>query len=102
MRKPAEQPKPPPVKYCREKGCGKKMAAFKRGRGWRYICPDEGKHQQAKLQAKQLTGSRNKGGVTKGKRVSPKLGREYPKPIRPKWRWGKEKDNDPRNPKNKK
>ena len=65
------------------------MAAFKRGRGWKYACPDAGKHAADKLRAKQLTGSKNKGGVKKGTRVSPKLGKEHQKPVRLKRDWGK-------------
>ena len=80
-----------PVKYCPEKGCGKKMAAFKRGRGWKYLCPDAAKHAQAKLEARQRAKGQNKGGVRKGT-PSPKLGKEYPKPPRRKWYSGSEKD----------
>lgn len=83
-----EQPEQPPVKYCPVKGCGKKMAAFKRGGGWKYICPDEAKHAQDKLKAKAAGPAQGKGGVRKGT-PSPLLGREKPKPVRLKRDWSK-------------
>ncbi len=71
------------------------MAAFKRGRGWKYMCPDAAEHAQDKLEARQGGPAKGKGGVRKGT-PSPKHGKEYPKPVRKKWRWGSEKDKDPR------
>jgi hypothetical protein len=91
-KKPPEQA---PVKFCPEKGCGKKMSAFKRGRGWKYICPDDGKHRKEKLEAKQRGPLKGRGGVKKGT-PSPKHGKEYPKEPRRKWYWGPEKKKDPR------
>lgn len=79
-------PAGPPVKFCPEKGCGKKMAAFKRGRGWKYVCPDAGKHAEDKLKARQAGPSKGRGGVKKGT-PSPKMGKEYPKPVRLKFSW---------------
>ena len=91
----ARTPAPkPPVKFCGEKGCGKKMAAFQRGRSWKYVCPDAGKHAADKLKAKQRGPEQGKGGVKRGT-PSPKHGKKYPKPVRKKWRWGSEKDKDP-------
>ena len=74
------------MKFCPEKGCGKKMSAFKRGSGWKYVCPDAAKHAEDKVKAKQRTGGQNKGGVKKGK-PSPKEGKEYPKKYRTRYDW---------------
>jgi hypothetical protein len=76
------------VKFCGEKGCGKKMAAFRRGSGWKYVCPDAPQHARDKLAAD--TAKKNRGGVKKGT-PSPLLGRELNKPHRYKWKWGAEK-----------
>jgi len=84
----AGQPKKPPDKFCPVKGCGKKMAAFKRGSGWEYICPDEAKHAQDKLKAKAAGPSQGKGGVKKGT-PSPLRGTQQgnAKPYRTRYDW---------------
>lgn len=79
----------PPVRFCPEKGCGRKMAAFRKGRGWKYVCTVN--HAQEKLEARQKGPAKGRGGVRKGT-PSPKLGKEYPAKPRKKWYWGKEKD----------
>jgi hypothetical protein len=77
----------PPVKYCPVKGCRKKMAAFRRGRGWKYICPDEPQHAADKLKARQRTGDTSKGGVKPGT-PSPLRGKPRPeKPYRTRYDW---------------
>ena len=83
-----QTPETPPVKFCGEKGCGKKMAAFKRGSGWKYVCPDAAKHAEEKLRVKQAKSKRGRGGVKKGT-PSPKQGKEYPTKYRTRYDWTK-------------
>lgn len=92
----AAGPELPPVKFCPVKGCGKKMAAFKRGRGWKYVCPDDAKHAQDKLKAKQKPGDTGKGGVKRGT-PSPRRGKRPPekheKPYRTRYDWRRKPKN---------
>jgi hypothetical protein len=86
----------PPEQFCPEKGCGKKMAAFKRGGGWKYLCPDAGKHAQEKATTQR--GTSGKGGVKKGT-PSPRRGRlaDVDQPYRTRYDWRrkpKDKDED--------
>lgn len=83
----ARVPEPkPPVKYCPEKGCGKKMAAFQRGKGWKYVCADAAKHASDKLTAKHAGPLKGKGGVKRGTR-SPMLGKERKKKYVTRYPW---------------
>lgn len=77
----------PPVKFCPVKGCGKKMAAFKRGKSWKYICPDAPKHAADKVKAKAAGGATGKGGV---RRDTPSPLKDKPraeKPYRTRYDW---------------
>ncbi len=84
------RPPDPPVKLCPEKGCNKKMAAFRRGSGWKYVCPDAGKHAADKLKAKQRGGDTGKGGVRKGT-PSPMEGKQRNKPYKTRFDWTKKR-----------
>jgi hypothetical protein len=66
------------------------MAAFKRGRGWKHVCPDAAKHDQEKLETRQRAGDTGKGGVRKGT-PSPMAGKERNKPYRTRFDWTKKK-----------
>jgi len=70
------------------------MSAFKRGRGWKYVCPDAPKHAQDNLKAKQKGGDTGKGGVKRGTK-SPMRGKERNKSYRTRYDWRrKPKDKD--------
>jgi hypothetical protein len=58
------------------------------------VCPDEPKHKQDKLKAKQRTGEKNRGGAKRGT-PSPMRGKERNKPYRTRYDWRrKPKDKD--------
>jgi putative FmdB family regulatory protein len=74
-----------PMKKCPD--CGKKMAAFKQGRGWKYLCANAGKHAEDKLKAKQKGPDQGKGGVKRGT-PSPMLGKPRNKKYVTRYPWG--------------
>ena len=70
--------------------CGKKMHAFVKGRGWKYLCADAGKHAEDKLKKQQASGNTGKGGVRRGT-PSPMRGRARNKKYVTRFDWTKKR-----------